>query len=209
MGSYRDDHADLIGTVTALAVLDHGMARVLCNEIALDAETGTHNGDELYRAVLRTFCAVLGENHEPIPQEGIEELLQSDRYVWGLAGSPGEPPMFKLVGVDRFFQVVYPTVLELKQPQPCITFDFTSDLGTDQVMELTSQERLKPWGLLSIFPSSIGNLISAWGAIAQCGDPYRFEALKVLIAHAAALGWQSRPTREELAPIPLPDPSLI
>lgn len=196
IGPYSRVHARW-GNIIPLCFLDRDEARVLCNELCVDRclERGDI-GDRIYRAALQAFCTTLGVGQRAMTQDEVQGILERERHIWALAGSPGSPvspPKFKLVAVDRFFEVVYVWKWDYEVTKHRATFDFTGDeLHTSNVMELDEADRARTWGVLNFFPADIGALMSALGAVAQCGDPYRFETLKSLIGHAADLGWQAR-----------------
>jgi hypothetical protein len=196
MDPYRDEHSRF-GTLIPLCFLGHDEARVLCNELCVDACLEEGNvGDRIYRAVLLAFCTTLGLGRCVTSKDEVQHVLEEERHVWALAGSPSSPdspPKFKLVAIDRFFETVYVTKWDYETHKHQVTFDFAADASSIScVMELDDAERKRPWEVLNFFPADMGALMSALGAVAQCGDPFRFEALKRLIGHAADLGSQAR-----------------
>jgi hypothetical protein len=190
------------GEAWFLSLVAHGTADVLNNEICLERERREGVGCVIYDATLRAFRAARGECQTLDSEQTTR--LNAVRHVWALAYTITEPPRFRLVATD----IQWSSMFMRRGP---ISFDFrpTGNWMDNPVMELPEEEQELPWRIVTIFPPEAARLFSDYGAIART-DPFRFEGVKRLIAHAADLGLRHHPRPSELsAPaLPCPVPSL-
>lgn len=176
-----------------LGLIDQEIADVLNNEICLCRERPEGVGRVIYDAVLRAFKAGRGQWQE-LSLEDVRLLKEHARHLWALAHTTStEPPRFRLVAADLFWSSMFIRRGDMGRFDFCPAENWTNS----PVMELEDEERELSWSLATIFPHDAARLFSDLGAIART-DPFRFESVKRLIAHAADLGLRHRPEPNEV-----------
>lgn len=173
-------------TFRFLGALKRERTVVLNNASAEDELAGAKSGRILCQAVLDCFLAGMGRPRELTHEDA--QLLQQVAHVWMLVALPSQHSTdFHLCAYSRYptDQVKFPPI----------------DLMRTRLMEIDdgdNESRQLAWA----FPRDACDYFSALGAIART-DPFRFDAVKGLLAHAAHLGLERNPD-----PNNLPVPSL-